>query len=146
MNYGWRFGRFGLVGLYEGTFLDDAEGLSWPLQLCLNINPNFTDPSSYIDPNLDDNTYCITVDYDNGIQPYNNTVNVFPNPASTAITVENVAGAQISVFNIAGQEVLSVEAANANETLNVSALPEGMYIVRVVNGTEVGTSKVSIVR
>ena len=75
-----------------------------------------------------------------------NTVNVFPNPASTAITVENVAGAQISVFNIAGQEVLSVEAANANETLNVSALPEGMYIVRVVNGTEVGTSKVSIVR
>jgi hypothetical protein len=146
VNYGWRFGPFGLVGLYEGTFLDDAEGLSWPLQLCLNIEPNFTDPSTYIDPNLDDNTYCITVDYDNGIQPYNNTVNVFPNPASTAITVENVAGAQVSVFNIAGQEVLSVEAANANETLNVSALPEGMYIVRVVNGTEVGTSKVSIVR
>lgn len=146
VNYGWRWGPFGIVDLEYGEFQGEFEGLSWPLQLCLSINPNFDNDSLYSDPNLDNNTYCITIDYDNGIQPYNNTVNVFPNPASTAITVENVAGAQISVFNIAGQEVLSVEAANANETLNVSALPEGMYIVRVVNGTEVGTSKVSIVR
>lgn len=146
VNYGWRWGPFSIAGLYQGQFLDEFEGLSWPLQLCVSIKPNFEEGGLYTDPNPNNNTKCITVDYDNGIQINNNTVNVFPNPANNTITIENIAGAQISVFNIAGQEVLSVEAANANETLNVSALPEGMYIVRVVNGTEVGTSKVNIVR
>ena len=144
VNYGWRWGPFGVIDIEGGQF--DEEGLSWPIDLCLSIDPRFEDSGIYMDPNMNNNTYCITIDYDNGIQPYNNEVNAYPNPANTTITVENVAGAQISVFNIAGQEVLSVEAASANETLNVSALPEGMYIVRVVNGTEVGTTKVSIVR
>lgn len=146
VNYGWRWGPFGIVGLFEGEFLDEFEGLSWPLQLCLSIDPQYEDGGLYTDPDLSNNTKCITIDYDNGIQVNNNTVNVFPNPASSAITVENIAGAQISVFNIAGQEVLTVNAANANETINVSALPEGLYIVRVVNGNEIGTSKVNIVR
>lgn len=141
VNYGWRWGPFALMGLDQ----IEEEGFTWPIQLCLSIEPNFIS-DQYTDPNPNNNTKCITIDYDNGIQINNNTVNVFPNPANTTLTVENIAGAQISVFNIAGQEVLSVEAANANETLNVSALPEGMYIVRVVNGTEIGTSKVSIVR
>ncbi len=143
VNYGWRWGPFGVLAIPDDF---EANELSWPLQLCLSINPNYEEGGLYQDPNPNNNTKCITVEYDNGIHVNNNTVNVFPNPANTTLTVENIAGAQISVFNIAGQEVLSVESANANETLNVSALPEGLYIVRVVNGTEIGTSKVSIVR
>ena len=144
VNYGWRWGPFGVIGLPDQF---EEEGFSWNnLKLCLSINPNYEVGGLYSDPNLDNNTYCINLEYDNGIKVNNNTVNVFPNPANSTITVENIAGAQISVFNIAGQEVLSVNAANANETINVSALPEGMYIVRVVNGNEVGTSKVNIVR
>ena len=144
VNYGWRWGPFGVIGLPDQF---EEEGFSWNnLKLCLSINPNYEEGGLYQDPNMNNNTYCINLEYDNGIKVNNNTVNVFPNPASSTITVENIAGAQISIFNIAGQEVLSVNAANANETLNVSALPEGMYIVRVVNGNEIGTSKVNIVR
>ena len=76
----------------------------------------------------------------------NNTLNVTPNPASTTLTVENAAGAQIFAYNIAGQEVMSLTSSKANETLNVSNLNAGLYIVRVVNGNEVSTAKVSIVR
>ena len=76
----------------------------------------------------------------------NNTLNVTPNPASTTLTVENAAGAQIFVYNISGQEVMAITSSKANETLNVSNLNAGLYIVRVVNGNEVSTAKVSIVR
>ena len=97
--------------------------------------------------NLENNTQCITVtDVHDGIIENNNTLTVSPNPASTYLNVENAAGAQISVYNIAGQEVLSVESAEANETLNISSLNAGLYIVRVANGNEVSTAKVSIVR
>ena len=73
-------------------------------------------------------------------------MSVSPNPANTFIKVENAAGSRITVYNIAGQEVLSVASAEANETLNVSDLKAGIYIVRVANGNEVSTAKVSIVR
>ena len=60
--------------------------------------------------------------------------------------MENAAGSMITGYNVAGQEVLSVTSAEANETLNVSNLKAGLYIVRVANGNEVSTAKVSIVR
>ena len=41
---------------------------------------------------------------------------------------------------------MSIENANASATINVANLTEGLYIVRVVNGNEVATSKVNIVR
>ena len=41
---------------------------------------------------------------------------------------------------------MSLTSSKANETLNVSNLNAGLYIVRVVNGNEVSTAKVSIVR
>ena len=41
---------------------------------------------------------------------------------------------------------MSVENAKADETLNVSNLNTGLYIVRVVNGDKVSSAKVSIVR
>ena len=71
---------------------------------------------------------------------------VYPNPACNEIHIDNMAGAQISIFNIAGQEVMSIENASASATINVANLTEGLYIVRVVNGNEVATSKVNIVR
>lgn len=123
--------------------------LSYPFQLCLSVTYNSDPTYNGVDPNLSNNTACITVSNEPApinIKENNNTLTVSPNPASTILTVENAAGAQISVYNIAGQEVMSVENAEANETLNVSNLNAGLYIVRVVNGNEVSTAKVSIVR
>ncbi|MCQ2262929.1 MAG: T9SS type A sorting domain-containing protein [Bacteroidales bacterium] len=147
-NYGFRHGPIGLMGVDEM----ENEGLTFPFEMCLSLTyePDASYPSS--DPNLDNNTYCITVsnqqapDDPDGINANDNTLTVSPNPASTVIRVDNAAGAQISIYNIAGQEVMTMEAANANETINVANLTEGVYVVRVVNGNEVATSKVSIIR
>lgn len=136
---GWIFDNIG--GLM--AFDEMAElGLTFPFTVCASYETQGNDPD------LTNNVACVLItDVDpEGIAENNNTLNVFPNPASTTITVANAAGAQIYVYNIAGQEVMAIEAANANETINVSNLTEGVYVVRVVNGNEVATSKVSIVR
>lgn len=141
--HGWRWNVMTLCGLDQ---LAD-ESITYPFELCLSVT--LLD-NNVIDPNTDNNLYCITVgdaaSLHIGIAENNNTLNVYPNPACNVINVDNAAGAQISIFNIAGQEVMAIEAANANETINVSNLTEGVYVVRVVNGKEVATSKVSIVR
>ena len=123
-------------------------GYAFPFELCMHITYTMAPNYNCIDNNANNDTYCITVEDANaiGINENTNTLTVSPNPASTILTVVNAAGAQISVYNIAGQEVMSVENAEANETLNVSNLNAGLYIVRVVNGNEVSTAKVSIVR
>lgn len=142
VNYGWRIGPLALLSMEE-----NYDAFAFPFELCININPNLLD--GYSDPNPDNNTKCVQVGREEdfvGVRENTNTLNVTPNPASTTITIENAAGAQIFVYNIAGQEVMSVESAEANETLNVSNLNAGLYIVRVVNGNEVSTAKVSIVR
>lgn len=144
--YGFRPGPFGVMGVDQFA----EEGLAYPFQMCFAITYESDPTYNGVDPNLANNTYCVTVsdqeDPSIGISENTNTLTVSPNPASTYIAVENAAGAQISVYNIAGQEVLSVESAEANETLNVSNLTAGIYVVRVTNGNEVSTAKVSIVR
>ena len=144
VNYGWRIGPISMLSMEE-----NYNDFTFPFEFCVNINPNLFD--GYSDPREANNTYCVQVgrmeDFEIGVgESALQTLNVTPNPASTSLTIENAAGAQIFVYNIAGQEVMSIEAAEANETLNVSSLNAGLYIVRVVNGTEVSTAKVSIVR
>ena len=146
-GYGWRVGSEapGIAIFDLETYYDEIE---WPITLCLEVYPNPL--PEYVDPRPENNKLCIPVgreeDFVGVKENNNNTLNVNPNPASTYINVENAAGSQIYVYNISGQEVMAIESAKANETLNVSNLNAGLYIVRVVNGNEVSTAKVSIVR
>ena len=100
-------------------------GYEFPMTLCLNIEYTSTTEYNGVDPNTNNNTKCVEVIYDNKIAENANNLNVYPNPACNEIHVDNVAGAQISIYNIAGQEVMSIENADANATINVSNLTEG---------------------
>lgn len=73
-------------------------------------------------------------------------INVYPNPATSVINVANAEGAQISVFDMNGRRVANVENASANEMINSANFAEGLYIVRIVDGQNVTTKKVSVVR
>lgn len=128
--------------------LESDYGISLPFELCIKATYYSAPGYVSVDNDTENDTYCLSIRDVNelGIYDNNNNLNVAPNPASTTLTIENAAGSQIFVYNIAGQQVMSVEAAEANETLNVSNLNAGLYIVRVVNGNEVSTAKVSIVR
>ena len=139
-NYGWKIGPMAVIG----TDMFEEYNLSYPLQVCVSVTP----VDATLDPDMSNNTACATYDFEHvGIANIEeSSLSIFPNPACNVINVDNAAGAQISIYNIAGQEVMAIEAANANETINVASLSEGVYVIRVVNGNEVATGKVSIVR
>ena len=128
---------FAVVGIDE---LADY-GLSYPFNLCMNLAFNGNDPD------LTNNSKCLTYDKPNGLQENANySVNVYPNPANNVVTIANAAGAQIDIYNLAGQQVASVASASANQVISVANLAEGLYVIRVANGNQVSTSKLSVVR
>lgn len=62
----------------------------------------------------------------------NETVRVFPNPASDQITVESgQALNRIAIFNSGGKLVQSAQTAEKTIRLNIASLPKGLYVVSV---------------
>jgi len=62
----------------------------------------------------------------------NETVRVFPNPASDLITVESgQALNSIDIFNSAGKLVQSAQTREKTVRLNIVNLPKGLYVVSV---------------
>lgn len=59
-------------------------------------------------------------------------ISVFPNPASSEITISGVEGIidEVSIYNKLGQRVISAQ--NPGNKMGVSWLPQGLYIVEVV--------------
>ena len=67
----------------------------------------------------------------------NNTFNVYPNPATDIINVEfseNFNGT-VSVLDIAGKEVSTSAVSGLQHTLSTSAITNGVYFVKVNDGT-----------
>ncbi|MBL7814131.1 MAG: T9SS type A sorting domain-containing protein [Saprospiraceae bacterium] len=57
---------------------------------------------------------------------------VFPNPVSNLLTVENTEGGNFQIFNLLGQQVLTGKTPPSGAGgLDVSALPQGTYILKV---------------
>ena len=73
-------------------------------------------------------------------------VNIYPNPTTGLLNITNVAGASVSVYNLMGQVIATIESTSNLTTIDMSSYSEGTYIVRIVNGAEVTTQKVNIVR
>jgi hypothetical protein len=64
----------------------------------------------------------------------NSTLQIFPNPASTSITIqvnESDLGSQVFIFNAIGQEVFSERIASVNQLLNIEKLTEGFYFLKL---------------
>lgn len=85
----------------------------------------------------------VTLEFDDIIEPVNfsstgihsmeNNVSVFPNPACNSITIKNERNAVIRVFNTNGYLVKSAENKDTEHTIDVSDLPKGLYIIRIIN-------------
>lgn len=71
---------------------------------------------------------------------------VYPNPAKDFVTVRlaNEGEAQIDIVNTLGQTVKSVAATRATNTISTADLKAGLYIVRVMQGNQVSTAKLSV--
>ena len=87
-------------------------------------------------------------EYGNGME-----VKVFPNPTINNLTINISAGSitnevgikEVKIYNVLGEEVISqkFESQNSKEqTINVSALPQGMYILEANTGKGVIRKKI----
>ena len=57
-------------------------------------------------------------------------VEVYPNPATETMRIEGLEAVEIQVYNALGQLVKSIQ--NTNE-IDVSGLPEGLYLLRIAD-------------
>ncbi|MBO4646355.1 MAG: DUF2436 domain-containing protein [Bacteroidales bacterium] len=86
----------------------------------------------------------VTIEDHNGIteESTENTVRVFPNPATNMINVEAQGFETYQLVNMLGQTVASNNLVNGTAHINVSKLTNGVYFVRLINGTSVETVKI----
>jgi len=82
----------------------------------------------------------------NGIEePVEFTPQVMPNPANENLFVKlNGEEFEISVYNLSGQRILSERTNEKFATLNISQVPQGIYIVNVIGANYRSTSKIII--
>ena len=58
-------------------------------------------------------------------------INIYPNPATDQITVEGTQGATVNIYDITGKVLLTNTMYSDRETINVSQLSAGVYIVEL---------------
>ncbi|MGC3979415.1 MAG: T9SS type A sorting domain-containing protein [Paludibacteraceae bacterium] len=70
---------------------------------------------------------------DVGIDNNSNVISVYPNPASDYIALKNLPekSPQINIYSTTGVLIVSFQMNSSSETINVSALPKGVYLVKV---------------
>jgi hypothetical protein len=118
-------GNFILVGETDSNYTATTDG-NYAVVVTLN---GCTDTSSCV------NISTVGVNQNSN----NNEINIYPNPAKDAITVNlgAVKNAQISIINITGQEVYALENVNEPKTvISLKELNKGIYFVKVKNGQQ----------
>lgn len=74
------------------------------------------------------------------------TFNMFPNPTKNTLNIElpNATQAKVNVYDITGKIVLNEQINNTQETLNVSGLNSGVYILQLETATGTSSKKLII--
>jgi hypothetical protein len=76
------------------------------------------------------------------------SIGVYPNPSTGIVNLSLLnANSSVEVFSVIGERVYSK--ANLNKginTLDLSSLAEGTYVVRILSGSEVATKKITIAK
>jgi len=73
-------------------------------------------------------------------------VKVFPTLASDEIQVTNLANTDVAIYSLVGQRMLVHSNLTGNVSIDVSSLANGLYFVKMQNGSAVRTEKIKIVR
>jgi hypothetical protein len=70
--------------------------------------------------------------------------NVYPNPATDRIFIDNARGSEIRIFNLSGQILRSDIASTDKQIIDISNLQGGVYFVRISNDNAVVTEKLLV--
>lgn len=80
-------------------------------------------------------TETIVVDSQVGIDELSEVVNVYPNPATSNLTIELEGVYTYSIYNLSGALVQQGQG-NDTETVNISELPAGAYILQLLSNNQ----------
>jgi hypothetical protein len=69
-------------------------------------------------------------------------INIYPNPTTGAIYVENVENSTVELYNVLGEKLQVIHCSSINTSLDLSKYAPGNYFIRVVNGVNVMTKKI----
>ncbi len=96
--------------------------------------------------NLQNKFYCIGVGNSqlsaiSVVPEWSKTIQLIPNPAQNIITITNVQDAVLTIMDITGKSILTTIGVELSQKINVSALDNGMYILRIVKEGEIATKQ-----
>ena len=78
--------------------------------------------------------------------PSSAIIDIFPNPASDFIDINNAKGASISIFDSLGKVVLKSNCADDLTRIHVTGLFNGFYMIQARKGKEIVTQKLIITK
>jgi hypothetical protein len=59
-------------------------------------------------------------------------ISIYPNPTTGSITIENAKGSEVIMYDVVGKVVNKKVMPSDKETVNIESLPNGMYMIQVV--------------
>jgi hypothetical protein len=76
----------------------------------------------------------LTVDYNVMIgfnQNIGSSIQIYPNPASSTVRIENAPNADVTIYNDLGNAVMTQKNIEENHLMNISGLSNGVYFIKL---------------
>ncbi len=136
-QYKWFQNTFEIAGATSNVYTPTANGL-YQVEVtnaagCKNISDEF----NFLTTSL------------NEVSVNGNTVSIFPNPAKDFIAfkvTQQIAGKiEVSILSMDGKIMKQSVLANGISQLDISALPQGSYLVKITSKAETKTIKVNVI-
>ncbi|MGG9970580.1 T9SS type A sorting domain-containing protein [Ferruginibacter sp. SUN002] len=137
-----------------------TNGIDWKLLTEMNITDNNQENYRVEHPNVSaDNLYYRIKEIDNnGYFVYSkivmvkntstNNFTIYPNPASNYISIDKAYSSARNItaelINVVGQKILSKQITPSYYRLETTNIPDGMYLLKLINDNEVNTYKIQI--
>ena len=119
------------------------EGEMTSFELCYEVRI----VGSSTDPNYGNNIACIPVTRPLAVDDTDFAdVMLFPNPASSSVTLTGARNARVQLFDLSGRQLSVIENASESQRIDVSSLAKGLYIVRITDGQHTISKKLNVVR
>jgi len=69
-------------------------------------------------------------------------LSIYPNPATAAITISTILRGQLFVMNLNNQEIMQQKITQPTTTIDISNLPKGVYVIKIIGDRCVQMGKV----
>lgn len=69
---------------------------------------------------------------------------IYPNPANNNVNINTTVAANVDIISITGALVASQKVVSGNNTINIAALPAGVYFVKITSENKITTQKLVV--